>query len=374
MPIWQHYYTSCTHELTGRSGWQTKASSREITPQLDATIQGLVGYKPPRALPSTQIASHPVALRYLYDASSSSSFLLCSQSTGLDNQQRPGNFFAHTLLIPSDELPSLASFPPILAWHSPIWRREDPDQRHELPALELHDVQEGLDIQQVWGFLARGRRRQELFQLLCALVHWKRPSRRILLLDSNEHIAWWIAAVSIHLPPAYYPFLSFATYHHAPLEQRYLLTGTTRDWWERIAGRAQILFVLDAERGTQSHPVMDSHYARLVTSVSSPEEFWQYLAPLFERYARRFPPQEGIDERLELFARYVQLLSGRHKASLADEEFLALHSALDTFQPGEQDDEELERIQEILLGVPQQHDVRVSEALARVGHLRGKTM
>lgn len=370
MVLLQHYYTSYKNETTGRAGWQTLAMSRGITPELDVTIQGLIGYKAPQSLASDDLASHPVALRYMYEASHRG-FLLCSQSTGLDNQNRPGNFFAHTLVIPPENFDALTLFPPILCWKSPLWCREDRGQRAELPTLEIYDLEEGLAIQDIWDFLAQGKRRAMLYQLFCALVHRKRISRRIVILDANRNVALWIAALSLLLPPAYRPFLSFATYHHAPLEQRYLLTGTTRDWWQRVSGQAQAqaFFVLDAENEGRNNALEDSCYAQLVTSLRSFDDFNQQLVPLFAQYARRFPPQGEIDEQLELLALYINLLKRTDAADLSTQEFLALNRALDSFAEEAGcagDGAELRCAQTMLLRLANQQELRVKQALGRV--------
>lgn len=372
MALLQHYFTSYKNERTGRAGWQTLAMSRDVTPELDRAIQGLIGYKAPQSLSSDDLASHPVALRYLYEPSRRS-FLLCSQSTGLDNQNRPGNFFAHTLVIPPENFADFALCPPILYWKSPVWCREDRSQREELPGLALEELPTGPDVQEsVWDFLALGKRRELLSRLFGALVQRKRQPRRLIILDTNEHVALWIASLSILLPPAYRSFLSFATYHHVPHEQRYLITGTTRDWWQRVPPQMQnqAFFVLDAEREIWNGGSEYSHYAQLVTSIQSSSAFEQQLAPLFAQYARYFPPQDEIDEQLEFFALYVGLFNRDSPSDLSEQEYHALTLALAALERStERDGEELARLQTSLLRIANQQEPRLRKALERVQHL-----
>src|SRR5258708_33655292 len=114
MSILQHYYTSYTNQETGSTGFQVKAMSPGISPDLQATIARLIAYHVPPMLEEHDVSTHPIALRYYYKGQDQC-ILLCSQSNGKDPNGRPGNFFAHTLVL---DPAVLTSVPPIFYWHS----------------------------------------------------------------------------------------------------------------------------------------------------------------------------------------------------------------------------------------------------------------
>src|SRR5436309_313250 len=120
MSVLQHYYTSCVHSQTNFAGFQVKAMSPGILSETQALIARLIAYSIPATLDERAIQSHPVALRYYYK-SPQECILLCSQSNGDDESGRPGNFFAHTLIL---EPEMFKSIPPIFYWQSAFWIKQ----------------------------------------------------------------------------------------------------------------------------------------------------------------------------------------------------------------------------------------------------------
>ncbi len=375
MPILQQYYTSYKNEKTGDIGFRIKAMSSGFTPELQTTIDTLIDYQIPPSLPSRDIAAHPVALRYAYQGPERG-FLLCSQSCGPDSNGRPGNFFAHTLVIQPGEF---TMFPPISFWKSPFWQREDPVERPQLiclPALSRYELEvEGspdIDFNGIWDFLAQGDRRLQLYKLLCAVIHSHKTGRRAIIHDTTENVSWWIAAVNTLLPPAYRPLLSFATYEHRLRDGRYLITGTTRDWLSGISGISQSFFVLDAETSFTSN-VEDSLYARLAAQAAQPDQYDLELLSLFSDFAVMFPPHTDIDEQLDLLALYAQLHKPRADATLSSQELDAIELVLTSFeQAQDRNIEELERLQAVVTRSSSHKDARVAKALGRIKLLVGK--
>src|SRR5258706_5815428 len=226
MEIRKYYYTSYIQKQTGQAGFQIKAMSPGLSPALQSTIARLINYRIPSDLNMDALETHPVALRYAY-TESGESILLCGQSTGKDEYGRPGNFFAHAVIVDTSPF---TSTPPVFFWKSPFWRTGDPEEHgaiNSLPVLSSFDVEPTLHIGDIWHFLAQGHRRDWLYKLLCAVIQSGKAQRRIVIVDTDEHVALWIAAVSCLLPPAYRPLLTFATYHHDPCQAPYLITGTT---------------------------------------------------------------------------------------------------------------------------------------------------
>lgn len=352
MSVLQHYYTSYINEATGRIGFQVKAESPGISSEIEDTINRLISYTIPPSLNERDIDTHPVALRYFYEGPERC-YLLCSQSCGSDSNGRPGNFFAHTLVLPPD---MFTYMPPILFWKSLLWRREAADSRSPVDALpvlpSLDERYSSLNPDGVWDFLAQEGRRNLLYKLLCAIVHSKKTFQRVVILDTVENVVWWIASVTTLLPPAYRPLLSFATYHHDPKQGQYLITGTTSDSSFGVSSLDyRAFFVLNANTGETSE-VADSPYAWLATQAAQPDLYDERLAPLFADYVRRFPAPTAIDEQLDLIALYARLHSARNDNALSTRELDAIHIALSSFEQGSedptQDIEELQYLQQVL--------------------------
>ena len=351
MPVLQQYYTSYRNDSTGSAGFQVKAMSPGITPDMEVTINQLIGYSIPPSLDVRAIETHPIALRYLYEKPERS-YLLCSQSSGSDDNGRPGNFFAHTLVLPQE---TFAYTPPIFFWKSPFWRREDAESRSSiasLPTIPSFDEEPSLDPDGVWNFLAREGRRDLLDKLLCAVIQSKRTFRRVVILDTTENVVWWIATVSTLLPPDYRPLLSFATYHHDPKRVPFLITGTTSDLSFGVSPTDyRAFFVLNAVTKETSE-IEDFAYAQLATQAAQPDLYDERLLPLFTDYVQRFPPPTTLDEQLDLIALYAGLCRPRSETIVSPRELDAIHVALSSFEPvseySAQDRKELNYLQDAL--------------------------
>ncbi len=328
MAILQHYYTSFVNKETGSAGFQVKAMSPGISPDMQSMISRLIAYRIPPTLNEYEIERHPIALRYYYK-DPQESILLCSQSNGSDENGRPGNFFAHTLVMEPD---IFTIIPPILYWRSPLWRTEDPGNRTQLASLTSFDEEPSLDIDRVWEFLAQGPRRKYFYKLMSAVVLCTTTQRRIVIIDSADNVALWIAAVSCMLPPAYRPLLSFATYHHDPYQAQFMITGTASDSSFRASPEEYMsFFILNTETGKMSE-VEDSPYARMAAQATRADLYEQQLLPLFAMSMRRFPLPTRIDEQLDLIAQYFALMQSPRQGALTVAELQAVRLALNGFE------------------------------------------
>src|SRR5260370_30481988 len=143
MAILQLYYTSFVNKETGSAGFQIKAISSGITPDLQTAILRLIAYRVPPSCDERKPELHPIALRYFYK-NEQVCILLCSQSNGPDENGRPGNFFAHTLVMEPD---SFTSIPPIFYWKGEFWRKDASNTPSEVPSWSSLDVDLKLDVE-----------------------------------------------------------------------------------------------------------------------------------------------------------------------------------------------------------------------------------
>ncbi len=326
MPVLEHYYTSYVNREQGNAGFQVKAMSPGISPEQQALIARLIGYRIPPGANEYEVKSHPIALRYYYKDPHECVFL-CSQSNGGDENGRPGNFFAHTLVMD----PTNFSGPPIFYWRSSFWRTKDAETRTQLPTRPEFDLEPSLDIDQVWEFLAAPQRREQFYKLMCAVVHYEKTHRRIIIIDSADNVALWIATISCMLPIEYRQLLSFATYHHDPYQAQFMFVGTTPDSAFRASPEEYMsFFILNAVAGKISD-IEDSPYAKLAAQALTAEAYESLLLPFFADYVPRFPMPTRIDEQLDAIARYYKLLSPPYPTTLSPDEIQAIHLALDVF-------------------------------------------
>ena len=370
MAVLQHYYTSYVNRETGSAGFQVKAMSPGIGDDTQSTITRLISYRIPPRLDEYAIASHPVALRYFY-RTPQEAILLCSQSNGTDENGRPGNFFAHSLITTPD---IFASMPPILYWRSPFWRAKDPGTRTTIePVRSLEEIETTFDIDGVWNFLAQGNRIEQFYKLMCALVHCTSTQRRIVIIDNADNVAQWIAALTIMLPPDYRPLLTFATYHHDPYQSQFMVTGTNSDSSFRASPDEYMsYFILNSETG-QISKVEDSPYAReAMQAARSYDVYESRLLSLITDYMPRFPHPERIDEQLDLLALYAGMVSPNqpHPFQLTPQEVKAAHIALTSLEEdkrsfSKEDVQELKQLHYLLHGTHRSQD---SEEVDREYH------
>lgn len=294
--ILQHYYTSCVG-VSGETGFQVKAMSPGIPPHVTERLMRQVAYRSPLSLDPYDIFSHPVALRYDY-VGPQESFLLCSQSSGRDENERPGNFFAHSLILLYEQKLSQV-LAPILYWRSPFWRLRDETDQNELPVLpDLESVPLGPPlIERIWPFLTQ--RRHLLYKLICAVIHSSRAGRRIVIVGQDDEVALWVAAVTCMLPPSYRPLATFSTYTHDPYQSPSLITGTSPD---SLFGRSQsehrTFFILDTERKEVSR-VDDSPYAAYVAQCATATSYERDLLSFFVWCEEVCHSVQCIDEGLD---------------------------------------------------------------------------
>jgi hypothetical protein len=333
MTVLQHYYTSFVNKETGVGGFQVQAMSPGLSQELQAVILRLISYRLPSPLEQPGSQDPPVALRYYYH-SARESILLCCQACGADENGRPGNYFAHSAVLPPE---TFITDPPFLYWHSSFWRKESAGTApiRPLPSFPAEQNFELLD--KVWTFLAEEGRAATFVKLMSAVIESGRTNRRIVIIDSDEQVILWVAALTMMLPPSYRPHLSFATYHHDPEQSWFLITGVSEDMLSRFSVDESFSHFVLRGRTNQCSQVRLSSYARLISPALHPESYETYLLAAFANYERFFPASISGDARncfarLDLFADYVQFRTLAENTTPGRKTLDAINGALDAFE------------------------------------------
>jgi GTPase-associated protein 1, N-terminal domain type 2/GTPase-associated protein 1, middle domain len=328
MEILQHYYTSCINRETGSAGFQVKAMSPGISPDTLHMILRLIAYRIPPSQDERAFKTHPRALRY-YPFNERESLLISSRSNGSDPNGRPGNFFAHTLVVDPQVFTTV---PPILYWESDFWCTEDAKTRQNLDILPELPGDPALDITLMWEFLQQDNHLDIFFKLMCAVVHGTSSHHRIIIVDSDEHVALWIAAVSCMLPPAYRPLLSFTTYHHDPYQSQFFITGTPPAPELRLTPEDYTSYFIMNMHENKISAVDGSLYAELTRMYTNPEQYDNEMLTFFSRFAQRFPHPTAIDERLDSITLYARIMNEGGSVALTPGKLQAISHVLPTFE------------------------------------------
>lgn len=296
MTMLQHYYTSCEKGTSGHAGFQIKAMSSGIPSEIQKTINDMIGYRIPPSLDVNAITTHPIALRYDH-VGRSTGILVCSQSSGTDENGRPGNFFAHTVVTDTRDFDV---FPPIMFWRHPFWKNSDPLERLDIPSEPSFNMSPSLKFEQIWSFLDSGRRKDWFRKLLCAVIQYDVTKRQVIIVDQIDNVAMWIAAVSFALPNVMRPFLSFSTYHHDPYQASYRIVGTTSDSRFHFSPSEYIThFVLNAESNLLSD-CEPSLAADFICDNFEPDLYEEKLLAFFSMCNDRLPrTAAGLGQKLE---------------------------------------------------------------------------
>ena len=202
----QLYYTSCEHGLSGFSGYQFNAATPGVDARVLREVERFTVYEPPRSLPPDQVHRHPVNLCYSPDLGGVR-VLSRVVSSGDDPSGRPGNYFAHSLLLDGAAGPLPAEL-----WGAPFWTGR-PVSEPDLPGLA--PAPGPLDRGRTSAWL-RGRDEATLRRLLMAVDAAIDDGPPVLLLAEDEDAAHWVAALSHLLPPRRALGMSFATYSGSP--------------------------------------------------------------------------------------------------------------------------------------------------------------
>ncbi len=230
--------------------------------------------------------SEPVNLVY---AGSPSGQVIIAQvrSTGLDFSNRPGNYFAHTVV--TDAPPEdLGDDLPIEFWMAPFWR-SSPAPGTELPVLNPPLGKGTLDRRTVSAFLSGSEEKAaRLAALLTAIDHVLSHDSQVRLAEArSEQVSLWIAAASYLLGPEIARRLTFATYCVYPRQSRLHLVGimsASRD----IHGEPVPWLGLHDQAGVNPLRVSPTSSAMLLSRIDVLD------APELWRRARELSPKRPV--------------------------------------------------------------------------------
>ncbi|MGW5877910.1 GTPase-associated protein 1-related protein [Nocardiopsis terrae] len=202
----QLYYTSCEHGLSGCSGYQFNAATPGVDPRVLREVERFTVYEPPRPRDAGDADRHPVNLCYSPDLAG---YPVLSRvvSSGEDPSGRPGNYFAHSLLLVGG-----GAFLPAEQWGAGFWASA-PVTAPDLPGIVLPPGPLDRRRTAVWLL---GRPEHLLGRLLAAVDGAIDGGPPVLLLADDEAAAHWVAALSHLLPPRRARAMSFATYSGNP--------------------------------------------------------------------------------------------------------------------------------------------------------------
>ncbi|WP_017589329.1 GTPase-associated protein 1-related protein [Nocardiopsis ganjiahuensis] len=207
----QLYYTSCEHGLSGHSGYQFNAATPGVDPRVLREVERFTVYEPPRSLAAEDVGLHPVNLCYSPDLVGHP-VLSRVVSSGDDPSGRPGNYFAHSLLLGANDSWDDGGPLPAELWGGGFWASA-PVTATDLPGLDLPPGP--LDRRRTGSWL-RAHRKDLPEQLLVAVDDAIDDGLPVLLLADDDVAAHWLAALSHLLPPQRARAMSFATYSGNP--------------------------------------------------------------------------------------------------------------------------------------------------------------
>jgi len=221
----QHYYTWCPKEVgcEGLTGFQTRAKSDSITADVERRIKNYCErYELPRSLDylksksaslaQADLALAPVAVHF-YPISENlhglTRICLHPRQGGLG-----GNFFAHTLVLSSEELRQ-AEYNPFVVLRSAGFQDNENGVGKKLPDLrELPIIRNSLP-----PLVSSGEAREAVELTLRALTMKREDRRRIVLLPEEiDHAAAIIENALLQLPPQARASVAFSTYAPNPYE------------------------------------------------------------------------------------------------------------------------------------------------------------
>lgn len=267
MKAQQVIYTSCKRGIErDSSGFQNYSYSKPVEEWIARgdSIGEVQSYEPPRrdglpALPTKEEAQTLYPRREYFGKLDGPDGLyamaMCSY-IGRDYPEgsvRGGNFLSHALLMPAADITeypcTFIDSPSLMTWID-VERVRSGDKPDYLNAV---DVQPNgwCSIDEVSRFLTEDDN-EETFKLMlrCLLEREKNGmSRRIIIKDSAQHFALWVAALEYALPLKQALDWSFSFYE-------YDLSRTSADLIRAVDGMEQSLdemeyeFVFDMERGT----------------------------------------------------------------------------------------------------------------------------
>lgn len=342
MSFRQVYYTSCEKGLSTGAGFQFNAASPDVEPATLQRVERLGSYAPPNSAPlrptPEELARFPVAL-FFHTLNGAGAVLGQAKYVGLMADGRYGNFFAHSLIStnPYADFFQTDQFLPIETWQSRCWVTTESDST-VLPELDKIPFGETVNFSNVQTFLQDPARRDILPRYLSAVTEALKSNRRIIIIDDNESIAFWVAAASYVLPYHLVLKLTFSTYVQNPYNTDALITGTTEDSTFNFAPHEvdHLFSVFDTKGGRFTH--IEPNGFALKSAFLYRQTYAEVLVG-FAVFVEQVAPEMPVEELEDALAAYcyfenrqlpdvddVRVLawSSRYATKLADRDFTNL--------------------------------------------------
>lgn len=229
MPFSQLHYTSCKDGLASYDGFQFCAMTPGLAIEVMREVERLTVYEFPLGwadIGDREDADYPVNLLYTLSESLDLMVVARVEYAGRDFSNRPGNYFAHSLVAresADDSEPLL----PIELWDAPFWRTRRSAET-ELPPLAAPLSKGPITPRIIADFVAAVPGRDEVAKaLLTAADLALHTDRKVLIIGADtEVICHWIAAACYLLGPHAGPRLTFATYSNDLRHVRTSVVGT----------------------------------------------------------------------------------------------------------------------------------------------------
>lgn len=229
MPFSQLHYTSCKNGLASYDGFQFCAMTPGLAIAVMREVEKLTVYELPLGWADAGDrgdTDYPVNLLYTFNESLDLMVVARVEYAGRDFSNRPGNYFAHSLVaqdMNGDPQPLL----PIELWGAPFWQTARGGEA-ELPPLAAPLSKGPITLRVIADFIAAVPGRGEFTKaLLTAADLALHTDRKVLIIGADtEAICHWIAAACYLLGPHAGPRLTFATYSNDLRHVRTSVVGT----------------------------------------------------------------------------------------------------------------------------------------------------
>ncbi len=215
MPVEQMIYTSCRRGLGAGAGFQTQAVSPGLTLEDRRELERVEAYHYPRGLPINpsvddieRFCPPCLRLKCLSGGARGVTRLIYARA---DYSGRPGNYLAHSIVLP----PDVPMWPIDLAlwqgWHETV--ADEPPVLTALDAWQLGIDTAIFDFTALAAFIkAKQERVDKLASVIQALLLSRRENRALVIRDMRDVLPFWVACVSKLFPRRLTePFL-FATF------------------------------------------------------------------------------------------------------------------------------------------------------------------
>ena len=222
----QLYYTSCRtgKSVNGSSGFQIRAVSPNLPPDLLRSAVGYVGYAlPSNVMPSDSTAAKAPIRLALLNTPSNGRLLCHAVYIGKDPMTgRFGNFFSHTLFEIPEEFEAIHA---IQTWKSAFWKTSDDGDLNTLPEVESFP-RGNLMTETNLVKLINNEKLKEMFVFLIKAILSDNKYERIFLAAQPQEIALCIYGLVHILPNTLLKNFSFSTYESNPLGCNAKVIGT----------------------------------------------------------------------------------------------------------------------------------------------------